>query len=230
MVRMDREFSHTEDEIILYFANRYMYDSDISDSGLVTFLAAIHMNAMSGRFPRILPIRTETEYINRLQYLRYRERMETETESIQGELEEDIEAGADGIDEPISVTRKRSRETYVKNAFSFITEKDELKEFSKYCKQQYEKRAKRIDEMRSVTAFCSICQDSIHDGCVVALCGHTFCPQHYIAHCSQELSSYTQRCHKCPICRTDWNDPNRVQFIKGAPSELQCEKVYLSFE
>jgi len=229
MIYMEREFGRTEDEIILYFANRYIHDSDITGSGLATFLAAIHLSTMNGRFPRILPMRSETEYINRLRFLRHRERMEIETESIQ-EGEEDLGAGIEEEREPIGVRRKRNRESYVKNAYSMITDKDELKDFSEYCKHQYEKRVKRIDEIRQLTAYCSICQDSVQDGCVVALCGHTFCPQHYIAHCSQALTSYTQRCHQCPICRTEWNDPNRVHFLKGTPSELHCEKVFLDAE
>lgn len=94
--------------------------------------------------------------------------------------------------------------------------------------ETFKRHKERLEREESAFPDCPICFDTI-DGesplqSVLASCGHVFCAQCYMRQCSTPLATYTQRCHKCPMCRSDWNQPSNVHIMPKGATVAMCKQ------
>lgn len=94
--------------------------------------------------------------------------------------------------------------------------------------ETFKRRKEQLVREESTFPDCPICFDTI-DGesplqSVLASCGHVFCAQCYMRQCSTPLATYTQRCHKCPMCRSDWNKPSNVHIMPKGATVAMCKQ------
>lgn len=113
------------------------------------------------------------------------------------------------------------------DAIHDITDLDKaLEEFA----EQAKRRKKELEDEANAMPSCGVCHEEINNDltftAAVASCGHIFCTQCYISHCSTALTRYSQRYHQCPICRANWDKPTGVHIMHKGASVMQCKQKH----
>lgn len=99
---------------------------------------------------------------------------------------------------------------------------EELMKYEAKILKRIKMRKEEITMEKNATPECPVCMVDIDDP-VIACCGHVFCVQCYCKVLSRDLVSYDQMCHVCPICRADWNKPDKVIFMEKSSTVAECK-------
>lgn len=128
-----------------------------------------------------------------------------------------------------TVTPKETPVQTLKRTLDAIHDIDDLDKAMEEFAEQAKKRKKELEDEAKAMPSCGICHEEINDSTfapVVSCCGHIFCTQCYISHCSTALTKYTQRYHLCPICRANWDKPTGAVVMHKGASVMQCKKLH----
>lgn len=123
---------------------------------------------------------------------------------------------------------QRQQQQSRKRSIAQIYSLEELEEEQKRVLEEFTRRKVEIEQESIAMPACPVCKLSIDEEMehtpVVASCGHIFCTQCYISICSTPLARYSQRHHKCPVCREGWNKPNNVFVMAKGSTVSQCKQ------
>ena len=116
----------------------------------------------------------------------------------------------------------------LKRTLSNCRTKEELDMEMKKLQETFKRRKEELEREETVFPECPVCFDTIDNNstlqAVLASCGHVFCAQCYMRQCSTPLPRYSQRCHQCPMCRSNWDKPSKVHIMPKGSTVAMCKQ------
>ena len=114
-----------------------------------------------------------------------------------------------------------------KRTFSDCLSKEDLESEMDKLQAAYKRRKEELVKEETACPECPICCETIDKTlgipAVLASCGHVFCAQCYMRTCSTPLTRYTNTCHTCPMCRSNWDKPNKVHMMPQGATIAACK-------
>ena len=116
----------------------------------------------------------------------------------------------------------------LKRTLSNCQTKGELERVMKKLQETFKRRKVELEKEQTAFPECPVCFDTIDNNSplqvVLASCGHVFCAQCYMRQCSTTLTRYSQRCHQCPMCRSNWDKPSKVHIMPKGSTVAMCKQ------
>ena len=114
-----------------------------------------------------------------------------------------------------------------KRTFSACLSKEDLESEMDKLQAAYKRRKEELAKEETACPECPICCETIDKTfgmpAVLASCGHVFCAQCYMRTCSTPLARYTNTCYTCPMCRSNWDKPNKVHVMPQGATVADCK-------
>lgn len=123
----------------------------------------------------------------------------------------------------VVVLPQKSRKRTIDEILKYELDEIKLDNLLVEVKQLIKKRKKEIKQLAVESITCTVCLEIIKDGAQVAPCGHAFCISCFGKLACRPLPLYTQRFQTCPNCKSDWDKPNHLAYVKGCPTALEIK-------
>ncbi len=140
---------------------------------------------------------------------------------------EDVDVDDDDEDEDQRQTSNTPIPS-LKRTLSNCHTKEELEREMKKLRETFKRRKEELEREETAFPECPVCFDTIDNDsplqAVLASCGHVFCAQCYMRQCSTTLMRYSQRCHQCPMCRSNWDKPSKVHIMPKGATVAMCKQ------
>lgn len=182
------------------------------------------MDRMAARIPDPANRRRYSSYVNRWRVIRNRNPIISRT--THNTNDDDSDSSDSDDDDPFSPSFTVQRRILpppvqvpaepvsLKRTIDQMCE-DELAKYEVEINEKIKRRKEEIEKEKKSNPECPLCLEDIKTNCVVASCGHVFCTECYCKNLSRPLQRYSDVCHKCPTCRTNWDKPDKVHFINS---------------